>query len=257
MQTTVQTSMAIGLPGMIADLVNSTKLTYANNSKKLDKVTITADDTTTTVTINGTAFTFTEIGGSQTKAYIADYLTTAINAGAVPVTAYYTATNDWFYVESDVSGTTTTVVGTANCTVAAVIGNGVVIPFGVCVIQDIQNQDKACLPIASTDITTVGKALGVTILNPVAEQNYGSAGGVGYPIGEPMSVMRKGRIYVRVEQIVNPYDQAYVRYVADAGEQLGAFRKDADTSDAAALPTAYYRTYAAANGISLLELNLP
>lgn len=258
MQTTVQTNMAIGLPGMLADLAPSTVRAYANNSKKLDKVTVSADDTTTTVTINGTAFTFTETGASENKAYIADYLTTAINAGSEPVTAYHTTGNDWFYVESDVAGTTTTVVGTASCTVAAVIGNAAAIPFGVCVIQDIQDANKACLPILATDITTVGKALGITLMTQAIEQNYNSAGGDGYVLGEAMSTIRKGFVYVEVEQVVEAGDQAYVRHVAGAGEQLGAFRKDTDGgSDAAALPTAYYRTSAAANGIALLEVNLP
>jgi hypothetical protein len=258
MQTTVQTSMAIGVPGMPANIATKTDLSYANYSKKLDKVTVSADDTTTTVTINGTAFTFTETGAAENKAYIADYLTTAINAGSEPVTAYYTSGNDWFYVESDVAGTTTTVVGTASCTVAAVIGNSSAIPFGVCVIQDIQDANRACLPIAAADITTVGKALGVVLMTQAIEQNYGSAGGSGYALGEAMSVRRKGFVYVQVEQAVVAGDQAYVRHVAGAGEQLGAFRKDTDGgSDAAALPTAYYRSNAAANGIALLEINLP
>ena len=57
MQTTVQTSMAIGVPGQIVDLANSEIVAYANNSKKLDRVTITAADLETTVTINDVAFT--------------------------------------------------------------------------------------------------------------------------------------------------------------------------------------------------------
>ena len=259
MQTSVQTSMAIGLPGQLADLTDNQVLTYANNSKKLDKITITAADTTTTATINGTAFTVTT-DGSDTKAELADALATLINAGSEPVTAYYTATNEYLQVESDVAGTTTTVVGTANCTVTAQVGNSAAIGFGYFVCQDPQDVDKARSPIASTDITAAGTALGFTLHTQAVTQNLtstGSSGSDGYALGDAMSVCRKGRLYVQVEDAVVAGNDVYVRYVADTGETLGACRSDADTSDAAVLPSAKYRSSAAAGGIAIVEINLP
>jgi hypothetical protein len=259
MQTSVQTSMDIGLPGQIADLANSQVLTYANNSKKLDLVEITAADTTTTVTINGTAFTVTT-DGSDTKAELAAAVVALINAGSEPVTTYYTAAAESFQVESDTPGTTTTVVGTANCTVTAQIGNAAAIGFGYFVCQDAQDVNKARSPIAAADITDAGDALGITVHTQAVAQNLtstGSSGSDGYALGEAMSVMRKGRIYVQVEDAVVAGNAVYVRYVAGTGETLGAFRSDADTSDAAILPGAKYRTSAAASGIAIVEINLP
>lgn len=259
MQTSVQTAMDIGLPGQLCDSAENLILTYANYSKKLDTVTITAADTTTTVTINGTAFTVTT-DGSDTKAELAAALHALINAGSEPVTSYYTATNEYLQVESDVAGTTTTVVGTANCTITAVVGNSAAIGFGIFVCQDPQDQDKARSPIASTDITASGTALGFTVHTQAVVQNLtstGSNGSDGYALGEAMSVLRKGRIYVQVEDAVTAGNDVYVRYVAGAGETLGACRSDADTSDAAVLPGAKYRTSAAASGIAIVEINLP
>lgn len=264
MQTTVQNNMTTGLEGQLADLVNNDKITRSNYSKQLDKVTISADDTTTTVTINGTAFTFTETGASELKAYIADYLTTAINAGAEPVTAYYTATNDYFLVESDVVGTAMTVVGTASCVVTNLIGNAAAIGFGLFVTDDNEDPNalpyKARVPIAATDITTVGKGLGFTIHTHNVEQSYPystSVGGTGYALESAMNILRRGHIYLRPETAVTPGQQVYVRFVAAGTERLGAVRNDADTADAALLPTAYFRTACAAGGIALVEINLP
>jgi len=257
MQTTVQNSMDIGLAGQIADLANSTVLAYANNSKKLDRVTVSADDTTTTVTINGTAFTFTETGAAENKAYIADALVTLINAGSEPVTVYYTALNEYFDIESNVAGTTTTVVGTASCVVTARIGNAAAIGFGLLVVQDEMDDDKASVPILTTDISTAGKALGVTIMTQAIEQNYQTAGGNGYALETAMSIMRKGRIYVTVEDAVTAGAQAFARFDNSGGGSLGAFRSDDDSSTAVALPTGYYRTNTAASGIAILEINLP
>ena len=259
MQTSVQTAMDIGLPGQLVDSADNLILTYANNSKKLDKVTVTAADTTTTVTINGTAFTVTT-DGSDTKAELAVALHALVNAGAEPVTSYYTATNEYIEVESDVAGTTTTVVGTANCTITAEVGNSAAIGFGLCVCQDPQDDDKARSPIAATDITASGTVLGITAHMQAIVQNLtstGSDGSDGYILGEAMSVLRKGRIYVQVEDAVTAGNDVYVRYVAGTGETLGAFRSDADTSDAAVLPGAKYRTSAAASGITIIEINLP
>ena len=259
MQTSVETAMSIGLPGQLADLTDNQVLTFANNSKKLDKVTVTAADTTTTVTINGTAFTVTT-DGSDTKAELAAALSALINAGAEPVTSYYTATYEYIQVESDVAGTTTTVVGTANCTVLAQVGNSAAIGFGYFVCQDPQDVNKARSPITATDVTASGTALGITMHTQAVTQNListGSDGSDGYALGSAMSIMRKGRIYVQVEDAVVAGNDVYIRHVAGAGETLGACRSDADGSDASVLPGAKYRSSAAASGIAIVEINLP
>lgn len=265
MQTTVQNYMDIGVAGQLVDLNNAQIITRANYSKKLDQVTITADDTTTTVTINGTAFTFTETGASELKAYIAEYLTGIINAGTEPVTAYYTAGNVYFTVESNTPGVTTTVVGTANCTVVAQIGNAGAIGFGLCVVQDEMNYDKARVPIVATDITTVGKVLGITINPNIQSFNIAVSSAFGniitpvegYALDSAMGLVRKGRIYVSPETAVVAGQQAYGRYTVSGTTVLGGLRNDDDTTKAAAIPTAYFRTACSAGGICILEVNLP
>jgi hypothetical protein len=259
MQTTVQNYMDIGVAGQLVDLNNAQIISKANYSKQLDKVTITADDTTTTVTINGTAFTFTETGASENKAYIANYLTGEINAGSEPVTAYYSSGNDYLTVESNTPGTAMTVVGTANCTVVAQIANAAAIGFGLGVVQDEMSDDKTRVPIVAADITTVGKFLGITI-NPNI-QSFDITGNImapanGYTLESSMGLVRKGRIYVSPETAVIPGQQVYCRFTISGSTVLGGLRNDDDSSKAAAIPTAYFRTSCAASGICILEINL-
>ena len=257
MQTTVQTSMAIGVPGQIVDLANSTIVAYANNSKKLDRVTVSAADTTTVVSIDGTDYTWT--AGVATAAVIAATLVTTINAGGESVTLYYTAGNDYFDVESNTAGTAVPVgVATAtSCVVTERIGNAAAIGYGLCVVQDEMDDDKAHAAVVTGSISTAGSALGVTVHTHTNEQQYGTAGGTGYDLEDVMSVMRKGRIYVEVEDAVTAGAQAFVRFEATSPELHGAFRSDADTADAVALPGAFFRTTTAAGGIAILEVNLP
>lgn len=256
MQTTVQTAMAIGVPGQLADLSNNQILGYSNYSKQLDRVTVSAANTTTTITIEGTAYTYTG-GGGETKAQIAAILHALINAGTDAV-SYYTAAAEYIDVEAPTTGTAITLVATASCVITHRIGNAAAIGFGLFVVQDEKDDDKASVPILSTDITTVGKGLGITVFTQASEQQYQTAGGVGYALGDCMSVMRKGRIYVQVEDAVTAGSQCYVRYASGAGgSTLGAFRSDADTTTAAALPTGYFRTNTAASGIAIVEINLP
>lgn len=77
-----------------------------------------------------------------------------------------------------------------------------------------------------------------------------------YPAGSDVGVLRRGQIYVQVEQTVVAGDPVYVRHTDPGALGLGVFRKDADTSDAVLVPEARYLTGASANGVALLDLNL-
>jgi hypothetical protein len=81
------------------------------------------------------------------------------------------------------------------------------------------------------------------------------SGGVGYITGDPVAILRKGRAWVTPENTVTAGAAAYVRHTAGVGEVQGAFRSDADTSDAAVPPTAYY--YLAIDGMAVVEVNQP
>lgn len=256
MQTYVNDAMQVGLPGQLYGM-NHDIIGRNNYSKKLDKVDITAADTTTTVTINGTAFTFTETAAAESKAYIAEYLTSLINAGSEPVTAYYATGNEYFTVESDVVGTTTTVVGTANCTVTNQIANAAAIDFGLIVCQDQMYDEVARVPQSATDITSILNILGLTVHTQALEQFYQSEGGAGYALNDEMSIMREGNAWVKVETAVTPSDTPYCRFVVSGDTKLGGIRNDNDGGNAAAIPYARFATSAAAGGYAVLELNLP
>lgn len=256
MQNTVNDALQIALPGGIFG-INSDIIARNNYSKKLDEVTITTADTTTTVTINGTAFTWTEIAGSQTKAAIAELVAALVNAGSEPVTAYYVATEEKFTVESNTPGVTTTVVGTANCTVVAQIGNAATIDFGLFVTQDQKDDEKARVPIVATDITNVALARGITVHTQAIEQFYQSAGGSGYALNAEMSIMKRGSIWVLPETAMVVTDSVYARYTVSGATKLGGIRNDADTSKAAIIPSARVVRGCALGGYCLIDINLP
>ncbi len=127
--------------------------------------------------------------------------------------------------------------------------SGAAIGFGLFVTKG-STDGSAVLPDATGEVT--GKVgLGVTV------RTLHIVSGTGYADKGAMSVIKKGRVYVQVEDDVIAETAAFVRFVAGDGEQLGAFRSDADTADAVALPGAKFVTDASAGGIAVLDLNLP
>lgn len=259
-QTSVETIMVKNLPGGLADSGFHDIITRINNSKQRVDVTITAADAETTLTLNGVAFTV-NAGGAlnpQTKTELRDLLIAAINSGSEPLTASINDA-DQLFVDADVSGVAFTAVGTTNCSVADVILNELNVPFGVLVVEDMTglSDERAHLPQATGDITTVGKVAGISVHNHGVEQNKGGINNLGYEPQSAMNLLKKGRIYVTVEDAVVKGGLPFVRFVAGATEQLGSFRSDADTSDAVALPNASYVTSAGAGELAVVEVNIP
>lgn len=257
MQSSVETIMEKGMPGQLADSGVKDTITRINNSKQRVSVTITAADLATTLTLNGTAFTVNVAAASLTKTELRDLMIAAVNAGSEPVTASENDADELF-VDADVSGTAFTAVGTTNCSVADVILNEANVPFGVLVVEDTTglSDGRAHLPQATGDITTAGKVAGVAQHTQFVEQSVGGTNNLGYAPQSSMNVLREGRIYVLVEDAVVKGGAAFVRFVAGAGEQLGAFRSDADSGDAVALPGASFKTSADAGGLAVLQVNV-
>lgn len=113
------------------------------------------------------------------------------------------------------------------------------------------------LPTAAVEITG-GKALGVTRYQPMRMVNWPAGVSVPFPNGSTAPLIRRGLVWVKVEEAVAQGDPVFVRHASGAGgTALGAFRKSADTTTAAQLPGAVYRTSASANGLALVEVNLP
>lgn len=116
--------------------------------------------------------------------------------------------------------------------------------FGIGVIQG--TTDLQCKLPAATGF----KLLGVTTHSHAREQDAATQ-------ADMVNVMRQGAVYVRVEQAVAAGDPAFVRHTANgAGKTPGRFRKDADADKADAI-AGRYRTSAAAEGLAILEINLP
>ena len=126
---------------------------------------------------------------------------------------------------------------------------GAAIPFGTFVTKGAA-EGQAVLPTASAQVTGLA-GLGVTLRSHTQPQEEG------YADGDPMPVIKKGRVWVPVEDAVTAESAAFVRFVAAGAEQLGAFRSDADGTDAVALPGAKFVCDAEAGGLALLDLNLP
>lgn len=255
MQDSVNDALQVGLPGQLYG-INHRIIGRNNYSKKLDAVTITAADLATVCTINGTAYTANSGAAVMTKTAIAEELAGLVNAGSDAV-AYFTAAAELITVEALIVGTTTTVVGTTNCTVVNQIANSAAINFGLIVCQDQLYDEVARVPIGATDITSALKILGLTVHTQAIEQFYQSAGGAGYALNEEMSIMRGGMAWVQVETAVTPADTPYARYTVSGTTVLGGIRNDADTAKAAIIPSARFVKSAAAAGYALLELNLP
>jgi hypothetical protein len=88
----------------------------------------------------------------------------------------------------------------------------------------------ACeLPDSSGEVTTAG-GCGVALL----DQTKASQGG--YEAGDAVRVLVRGRAFVLNEEAITHGDAVYVRHTAAGAEQQGAFRNDADTTDATIPP---------------------
>lgn len=259
-QTSVESALEIGMPGQLADSGANDVITGLNNSKQRISTTIDAADLSTTLTINGTAFNVNSGAGVLTVTELRDLLITAINAGAEPVTASIKDADE-LYVDADVSGTVFTYADTVNVTSVDVILNETNVPFGAFVSLNDEGQQTGTkrlvhLPQAATDITNARLAMGFA-LHTQAVENALVGANLGYEPQSAVSVLRKGRVYVQVEDAVVAGGQVFIRHVAGAGEQLGAARSDADGADASALPSASFMTAASAGGLAVVEINLP
>jgi hypothetical protein len=71
-----------------------------------------------------------------------------------------------------------------------------------------------------------------------------------------VAVLRKGTIRVLLEEDVAAGDPVRVRVVAGVGEQLGAFRTSADTTDCALCPFAQFVEGGSDGGTALLEIDM-
>lgn len=119
--------------------------------------------------------------------------------------------------------------------------------------------DRQCnLPGAAGAVTETG----LGIAEYLAAKSEGTS--AFYDVGEMVSIVRKGYVWVPVEDAVAAGQTVFVRITADTGgpgsaaRTVGAFRSDGDSGEAIECTRAIYRTtQAAVGGLALVEINLP
>jgi hypothetical protein len=111
---------------------------------------------------------------------------------------------------------------------------------------------QAALPSAT------GEVLAGVVAHQQAREDFSLAGDLMLADGEPASLVRKGRVWVSVEEAVTPGDDVFFRHTAGGGgTELGVFRTDADTASADQVAGASWLSTTAGAGIALLEINIP
>lgn len=132
------------------------------------------------------------------------------------------------------------------------------IPFGVGVIKGTAD-NRAVLPGAAGD----SAALVGVVVHSHSYHKPEQLGDTGIKPKNMMSVMSKGRIYVKVEEAVTKGDRAFMRIANGsnaAHTQKGAWRKSADVvatvATAIEILGARYYTSAAADGFAILEIDI-
>lgn len=127
----------------------------------------------------------------------------------------------------------------------------VAVPMGKLVVRGTDPAKQGKLPTAAGDIV-VAKILGVSLHDQAREQKPANSA-IQYEIKDSMSLLRSGRIVVKVEETVVAGDVPSVRHAA-GGLGIGSFAKTAD-ANRAALPNAVYVQGASANGLAVVEIS--
>lgn len=126
------------------------------------------------------------------------------------------------------------------------------IPFGRAVAKISGDENGIKLPDGGGVVI-----VGIAVRDNQVEEGDASVENA-YDNDSAVCVLRRGRIYVEVDQTVTPDSSVYVRHTANGGDdQKGIFRADADTANAVLLSGAKYVKGATAGGVAILDINLP
>lgn len=272
MQTSYSNQPANAFSGMLADISYQDVVSRIASAHQLFSVVVTTEYNSEifTVTIDGTAYAYAA-DSTATKGEIAAGLKALIDAGSadVTVTLFTTSTsNDSFYLENNSldAAITVSVTNPAHgvLTLAELITFGQSIPFGRFVCEDervaadsLTGKREGCrLPRVNADVTS-RKIVGVAIADTSKV-----AGASGYAIGESVPVVRKGRVWVHVEDVasVAAGGLVYVRSTAGVGENLGDCRAADDSTDTDPIDSnaaQFTGQKIAALNLAVVDLNLP
>lgn len=241
-------------------------------TRQLEQVVVTtaANSEIFTVTIDGTAYAYTS-DGSGTKPEITAGLKILIDAGSANVEVTDDLT-DTLLIESldHDTGFTITVTSPATgvLTLTQLVAQEQAIAFGAVVVDDervavdsLTGKVEGCrLPRLATDFSG-RKVLGVAI-GDTSKVTRTSAPAGGYSAGEALGVLRKGRIWMAVEDVaaVAMGGLVYVRHIATGTESLGAIRAADDGADTEAMDAQQCQFTGHKNtalGLAVVEWNLP
>lgn len=106
---------------------------------------------------------------------------------------------------------------------------------------------------ATGDISTGGQLAGV-VARRLSRVSKSDGLDPNFEANESMPVVRKGYVYVKVQNAVAKDAPAFARH---ASGNEGQFRSDADGGNATAVPNAYFRSAAGAGEVAVLEIDLP
>lgn len=252
MQTTFNTSPARAFAGMHATTFPFGFISRALATKQLEQLTFGTTNGTYTVTINGVVVA-TFVASSNTATQIRDDILADIQASAAPVRASALSTDKLLIEKADYGSDFTIAISTVSgYSKSQLVAQNATAPFGAGVVRDDRAplSGKQCrLPRLATDVTS-GLFLGVLAANTGNSPAVG-----GWPDESIPDILRMGHIYVLVEGTGTEGAPLFMRYAAGAGgSQLGAFRADADTSTAVAIPGMRALETWTASGIVLAEL---
>ncbi len=128
-------------------------------------------------------------------------------------------------------------------------------PFGIAVCRATGDNGAKLM------VDTNSKIVGLTVHTHAVEPYYlpATPAAAGVAAKGTASVLKKGRIWCKTEQAVVPGDAVYARYTAAAApnDQLGALRKDDDTSKAKQISQAEWVTTTALGAVGLVDINMP
>lgn len=126
------------------------------------------------------------------------------------------------------------------------------VEFGKFVAKGAGDND-IIVPAAATDITSALLRRGVVHAHQAMESS--ASGNPQYPVKSAVNVLKKGRIWVKPEDTVDPTLSVHVRY-AGVGTK-GAFRGATVASETAVLANArWLSTTTVAGQLALLEIDL-
>lgn len=260
-QTSIKQRLDRGYPGMIATAVPwhiGHGIHTSLQSVTVTPVAANAAVYSLTITQQGEAVVYSYTAdGDATAAEIVDGLVAAVNAGSQSVTAVDNNTTLSLVADaytSEYAFSVATSASAGSLTASTVTSQNAAFPDGHLAIFDssVSSDPMAVrLPNASADITTVTSVAGIALADHFASVRTSNA----TLAPKMLSFMRKGQIYVAVEEAVTANSPVYVRYAA-GGNGLGAFGAGAGSSERALLNGAVYRSAAASGAVAVVEINI-